>query len=114
MPVFKTPERVVIQFGSSNNNNVNRSVSQLVIRLTAPVPYASDKVVPYQYNAIMIENGREVPLPVADSVVNIIDIAKVTHSGRVFGPVFSREVEDAIASKKAEIPVENPVSTSVC
>ena len=55
VPVFKTPERVVIQFDSSNNSNVNRSVSPLVIRLAGPVPYASDKVVPYQYNATMVE-----------------------------------------------------------
>ncbi|KAI5396192.1 hypothetical protein KIW84_062407 [Lathyrus oleraceus] len=30
VPVFKTPERVVIQFVSSNSNNVNKSVSPLV------------------------------------------------------------------------------------
>ena len=49
VPVFKTPERLVIQFDSSISNNVsNRSVSLLVIRLVGPVPYASDKVVPYQ------------------------------------------------------------------
>ncbi|KAI5436104.1 hypothetical protein KIW84_022520 [Lathyrus oleraceus] len=56
----------------------------LVIRLAGPIPYASDKFVPYQHNATMVENGQEIPLPVASSVVNIVDIAKVTHSGRVF------------------------------
>ena len=61
----------------------------------------------------MIENGQEVPLLVANSVVNIADIAKVTRSGRVFDPVFLEEVEDVTASKKAEIPVMNPVSTPV-
>ena len=49
VPIFKTPERVVNQFDSSNTNNFNKSVSPLVIRLTRPVAYASDKVVPYQY-----------------------------------------------------------------
>ncbi|KAI5441032.1 hypothetical protein KIW84_010477 [Lathyrus oleraceus] len=86
--VIKTPEWVVIQFDSSNNNNVNRSVSSLVIRLAGHIPYAYDKVVPYKYNATMIKNGQEVPLPVARSVVNITDITKVTHSGRVFSSVF--------------------------
>ena len=62
----------------------------------------------------MIENGQEVPLQVTDSVVNTADIAKVTRSGRVFGPVFSEEVEDVLASKKAETPVANLVGTSVC
>ncbi|KAI5443600.1 hypothetical protein KIW84_012301 [Lathyrus oleraceus] len=36
--VFKTPERVVIQFDNSNNVN-NRPVSPLVIRLAGPVSY---------------------------------------------------------------------------
>ena len=100
VPVFKTPEQVVIQFVSSSRNNVNRSVSPLVIRLADPIPYASDKAVPYQYNATMIENGQEVPLPVADSVVNIADIAKVTRSGLVFSPVFPKVVENASVRKK--------------
>ena len=47
VPVFKTPERVVIQFDSSNIHNVNRSISPLVIRVVGPIPYAYDKVVPY-------------------------------------------------------------------
>ncbi|KAI5436084.1 hypothetical protein KIW84_022506 [Lathyrus oleraceus] len=62
----------------------------------------------------MIENGQEVPLPVAYSVVNITDIAKVTRSSRVFSLVFPKEAEDVSASKKATIPVANPVSTLVC
>ena len=47
VPIFKTPERVVIQFDRSNINNVNRLVSPLVIRLAGPVPYSPNKVVPY-------------------------------------------------------------------
>ncbi|KAI5436026.1 hypothetical protein KIW84_022456 [Lathyrus oleraceus] len=114
MPVFKTLERVVIQFDSSSSNNSNRLVSSLVIRLAGPVPYTSDKAMPYQYNTTMIENGQEVPLPVADSVVNIANIAKVTSKGHVFGPVFPKEVEDATTSKNAEIPIMNPISTPMC
>ena len=45
VPVFKTPERVVIQYDNSSSNIVsNRSISSLVIRLEGPVPYASDKL----------------------------------------------------------------------
>ena len=88
VPVLKTPKRVVIQFDSSSNNNVNISVSPLVILLKGPVPYASDRVVPYRYNATMVENGQEVPLPMTNYIVNIADIAKVTRRGRVFDPVF--------------------------
>lgn len=62
----------------------------------------------------MVENGQEVPLPITNFMVNIVDIAKVTRSGRVFGLVFLKEVEDVSASKKVDVPVENPVSAPVC
>ena len=70
---------MVIQYDSNNNNQ--RSVSPLVIRLAGPIPYSSNKVVPYQYNATMIENGQEVLLPTTSSMVSIIDVTKVTRSG---------------------------------
>lgn len=108
--VFKTLEQVVIQFGYSSNNNVNKSVSLLVIRLAGHVSYASDKVVPYQYNAKMIENDQDFPLAVTNSVVNNADFAKVTYRGRVFSPIFTKIVEDVSVSKKAKIPVVNPVN----
>ena len=103
-----------MQFDSSSRNNVNRSVSPLVIRLASHVPYTSDKVVPYQYNSTIVENGQEVSFAVANFVVNIADITKVTRSGRVFGPVFSKEVEDVSSSKKVDVPVMNPISALVC
>lgn len=114
VPVFKTPERVIIQFDSSNNNNVNRSVLSLVIRLVGPIPYASDKIVSYKYNATMIENGQEVPLPAVNSVVRIADVVKVTRSGRVFGPVPPRIVEDVSMGKRYDVPTVNPVNAPTC
>ncbi|KAI5397397.1 hypothetical protein KIW84_063275 [Lathyrus oleraceus] len=100
---------MVIQYDSSNNKNVNnRSVS----RLAGPVPYSSDKAVPYQYNATMIEKGQEVPLPTTSSVVSIADVTKVTRSGRVFGPVFPENREETVVGKKAEVPSVDPVGCS--
>lgn len=93
VPVFKTPEGLVIEFDSSINKNVNRSVSSLVIRLVGPIPYSSNKVVPYKYNATKIENGQEVPPPAANLVVSIADVMKATHTGRVFGPVSPKIME---------------------
>ena len=110
--VFKTPKRVVIQFDRSSSNIVNRSILPLVIRLAGPVPYASDRDVPYRYNATMMENGQEVPLPTTNSVVNIADIVKVTRSSCVFSPVFPKDVEDV--GKKVEVHVANPVSAPKC
>lgn len=91
---FKTPERVVIEFDNSNYKNVKKSVSPLVIRLTGLIPYSSNKVVPSKYNATMIENGKEVPLPAANSVVSIVDVVKVTRSGRDFVLISPRIMED--------------------
>ncbi|KAI5396333.1 hypothetical protein KIW84_062514 [Lathyrus oleraceus] len=83
---------------------VNRSISPLVIQLAGPVPYASNRVVPYQYNATMVENGQEVPLHTTNSIMNIADIMEVTRSGRVFGPVFPKDVEDVSECKKGDVP----------
>ena len=38
----------------------------------------------------------------------------MTRRGRVFSPVFLKIVEDVSVSKKAEIPVVNPVSAPTC
>ncbi|KAI5443587.1 hypothetical protein KIW84_012289 [Lathyrus oleraceus] len=109
--VVKTPERVVIQYERNNNNSINkRSVSLLVIRLVGLVPYTSDKVVPYQYNATMLKYGQEVPLPTTSSVVSIVDVTKVTRSGQVFGPVFPKDVEDCLVGKKVGVPAVDLVS----
>ncbi|KAI5410512.1 hypothetical protein KIW84_055862 [Lathyrus oleraceus] len=97
-------------FQSSSNSVSNKSLSSLVIRLAGPVPYASDKVVQYQYNATMLENGQEVPLSTTNFVVSITDVIKVTRSGRVFGPVFPKNVEDISVSKKVDAPVVDSVS----
>ncbi|XP_050916232.1 uncharacterized protein LOC127131350 [Lathyrus oleraceus] len=113
VPVFKTPEPVVIQFDSSKRSN--RSVSPLVIRLAGPVPYTSDKAVPYKYDATMIKDGKKVPLLAINSVVRIIDVVKVTRNGRVFSPVSPKVVEDVVVGKKAEVvvPVVDPVNAPI-
>ncbi|KAI5428160.1 hypothetical protein KIW84_033241 [Lathyrus oleraceus] len=60
----------------------------------------------------MLENGQDVPLPANNSIVNIADVTKVTRSGRVFGPVFPKDVEDI--DKKVEVPAANPVNAPKC
>ncbi|XP_050918557.1 uncharacterized protein LOC127135986 [Lathyrus oleraceus] len=110
VPVFKAPERVVIQYDNSKNDN--RSILSLVIRLVGPVLYSSAKVIPYKYNATMIENGQEVPLPTSNSVVSIAYVIKVTHSGRVFGLVSPKVTEDV--SKKANVPSVDLVNAPGC
>ena len=73
------------------------AVTPLVISLPGPVPYKSDKVVPYKYNATILEDGVEVPIQPMPDVGNITDNSRVTRSGRVFAPVIRRDV---VAGKK--------------
>ncbi|KAI5433952.1 hypothetical protein KIW84_020981 [Lathyrus oleraceus] len=78
-PVFRIPEPVVIKYDGSKQ----KVSPALVIKPAGPVPYSSDKAIPFRYSAIAVEDGKEVPLP-SPSVVNIADVSGLTRSGRVF------------------------------
>ncbi|KAI5420070.1 hypothetical protein KIW84_044024 [Lathyrus oleraceus] len=51
----------------------NTVVSLLVIRLDGPMLYEFNKDVPYKYNAILVEDCKEVHIPAFQSVMNIAD-----------------------------------------
>ncbi|KAI5437732.1 hypothetical protein KIW84_023736 [Lathyrus oleraceus] len=73
------PEPVVTRYDGSK-----KKVSpSLIIKPAGPVPYSSDRAVPYRYNAFALEDGKEVSLP-STSVVSISYVSGVTRSGRVF------------------------------
>ncbi|XP_050916730.1 uncharacterized protein LOC127131882 [Lathyrus oleraceus] len=95
--IFNVPEPLEITFDSHNS-----AKSPLVIYLPGPAPYQSDKVVPYKYQATMIRDGKEVPLPFIPFVINIADLSGVTRSGRVFTTVPPRNVE-ALVGKKMQV-----------
>jgi len=78
-PVFRIPEPVVVRYDGNNQ----KASPTLIIKQVGLVPYSSDKVVPYRYNAVALEDGKEVPLP-STSVVSISDVSGVTCSARVF------------------------------
>lgn len=59
------------------------------------MPYESNKVVPYKYNATVLEDGKEVHIPSFSSVVNIVDVSGMTQSDRVFAFVAPKIIEDA-------------------
>ncbi|XP_050916483.1 uncharacterized protein LOC127131612 [Lathyrus oleraceus] len=85
VPVFKTPERGVIQYDSSKGSN--RSISPWA-RGSSSRNYFSSKH---------------------------CDVVKVTQSGRVFSPVFPKVVENVVVGKKAKvvIPVFDHVNTPI-
>ncbi|KAI5435561.1 hypothetical protein KIW84_022106 [Lathyrus oleraceus] len=76
----------------------------MVIKPAGPVPYSSEKAIPFRYNPVVVENGKEVPLP-STSVTNIADVSGLTRSGRVFSaPPKAHVVSDS---------AEHPVGTAV-
>ena len=82
-------------------------VAPVVIFLPGPVPYKLDKVVPYKYNATILEDGVEVPIQPLYNVENIVEANRVTRSGRVFTPVIrgnvsaDKKVVESVETKKA-------------
>ncbi|KAI5426540.1 hypothetical protein KIW84_032105 [Lathyrus oleraceus] len=79
----------------------------LIIKHVGPVPYSSDKAIPFRYNAVAVEDGKEVPLP-SPSVVNIADVSGLTRSGRVF----STPPKPQVVADSVEHPVGNAVNSS--
>ncbi|XP_050909462.1 uncharacterized protein LOC127123273 [Lathyrus oleraceus] len=86
IPCFNIPEKVEIAYHPRE---------PVVICPPGPMPYTSDKAVPYRYAATIIENGKEVEIKTLASVTNIAANSRMTHSGRVFAPpvIPSRNVE---------------------
>ncbi|KAI5383099.1 hypothetical protein KIW84_070485 [Lathyrus oleraceus] len=105
-PVFRIPEPVVIKYDGSKQ----KASPSLIIKPAGPVPYSSDKDVPYCYNVVAVEDGKEVPLP-STSVVNIADISGLTHSGRFFSTPPKPQVDVRMADVADY--VERPVGTVV-
>ncbi|KAI5430208.1 hypothetical protein KIW84_034690 [Lathyrus oleraceus] len=86
IPCFNIPEKVEIAYHPRE---------PVVICPPGPMPYTSDKAVPYRYAATIIENGKEVEIKTLASVTNITANSRMTRSGRVFAPpvIPSRNVE---------------------
>ncbi|XP_050915283.1 uncharacterized protein LOC127130288 [Lathyrus oleraceus] len=86
IPCFNIPEKVEIAYHPRE---------PVVICPPGPMPYTSDKAVPYRYAATIIENGKEVEIKTLSSVTNIAANSRMTRSGRVFAPsvIPSRNVE---------------------
>src|ERR1051325_5226900 len=103
------PERIKVKY-----NNPRVSVSPLIICLPGPVPYDSNKAVLYQYNATMMENGKEVPIPTLSSVVNIAEVSRVTRSGRVHTPLPPKQpIAPTSRQSPIDVPVVNPVGIPI-
>ncbi|KAI5389174.1 hypothetical protein KIW84_074722 [Lathyrus oleraceus] len=91
-PVFRIPEPVIIRYDGSKQ----KVSPSLIIKPAGPVPYSSDKAIPFRYNAVAVEYGKEVTLP-SSSIVNIADVSGLTRSGRVFSaPPKPQAIADSV------------------
>ncbi|XP_050889519.1 uncharacterized protein LOC127094782 [Lathyrus oleraceus] len=103
IPLFNIPEPLENTFDSRNS-----MISNLVIYFPGPALYQYDKAVLYKYQATMIKDGNEVPLPSMSSVDNIVDVSGVTRSRSVFATVPPRNVEASVGKKiQVEAPIVN-------
>ncbi|KAI5436221.1 hypothetical protein KIW84_022622 [Lathyrus oleraceus] len=100
-PVFRIPEPVVIRYDGSKQ----KVSPALIIKPAGPMPYSSDKAIPFRYNAVAVEDGKEVPLP-SPSVVNIADVSGLTCSSRMFSPPKPQARADSV-----ERPVGNAINS---
>ncbi|GAU10369.1 hypothetical protein TSUD_420520, partial [Trifolium subterraneum] len=104
IPEFDIPEHIEVAYNSQRS-----IVTPLVISLPGPMPYISEKAIPYKYNATMIENGHEVPIPALPPSVNIAEVSSVTRSGRVFPSMVQKKSEDLVRKEvREEVRVLSP------
>ncbi|XP_050878820.1 uncharacterized protein LOC127082634 [Lathyrus oleraceus] len=106
IPCFNIPEKVEIAYHPRE---------PVVICPPGPMPYTSDKAVPYRYATTIIENGKEVEIKTLASVTNIAANSRMTRSGRVFAPpvIPSRNVEkDPVVVVPVTREVEGQTSNS--
>jgi hypothetical protein len=101
-PVFRMPEPVIVKYDGSKQ----KVSPTLIIKPAGPVPYSSEKAIPFRYNAVAVEDGKEVTLP-SSSIVNIADVSGLTRSGRVF----SAPPKPQAKADFVERPIGNAVST---
>ncbi|KAI5409556.1 hypothetical protein KIW84_055107 [Lathyrus oleraceus] len=100
--VFRIPEPVIVKYDGSKQ----KVSPTLTIKPAGPIPYSSEKAVPYRYNDVAVENGKEVSLP-SSSIFNIVDVSGLTRSGRVF----SAPSKPQANADFVERPIGNAMST---
>ena len=105
-PIFRIPEPVVIKYDGSKQ----KVSPTLTIKPAGPVPYSSEKAVPYCYNVVAVESGKEVSLP-SSFVINIADVSGLTRSGCVFSAPWKPQA-DARGCVDADF-VERPIGNAV-
>ncbi|GAU10494.1 hypothetical protein TSUD_421910 [Trifolium subterraneum] len=97
VPEFNVSDRLEMIYNSGEP-----TVTPLVICLPGPMPYTSLRAVPYRYDATMLQDGVETPIPPLISVDNIADNSKILRSGRILPGVVQGKTGSPV--EKSQIP----------
>ncbi|GAU10057.1 hypothetical protein TSUD_423010, partial [Trifolium subterraneum] len=97
VPEFNASDRLEMIYNSGEP-----TVTPLVICLPGPMPYTSLRAVPYRYDATMLQDGVETPIPPLISVDNIADNSKILRSGRILPGVVQEKTGSPV--EKTQIP----------
>ncbi|GAU10139.1 hypothetical protein TSUD_420040 [Trifolium subterraneum] len=106
VPEFNASDRLEMIYNSGEP-----TVTPLVICLPGPMPYTSLRAVPYRYDATMLQDGVEVPIPPLISVDNIADSSKILRSGRILPGVVQEKTDSSV--EKTQIPDTSRTSERV-
>ncbi|GAU47906.1 hypothetical protein TSUD_404660, partial [Trifolium subterraneum] len=106
VPEFNAADRLEMIYNSGEP-----TVTPLVICLPGPMPYTSLRAVPYRYDATMLQDGVEVPIPPLISVDNIADSSKILRSGRILPGVVQEKTDSSVG--KTQIPDTSRTSERV-
>ncbi|GAU10591.1 hypothetical protein TSUD_421010, partial [Trifolium subterraneum] len=106
VPEFNASDRLEMIYNSGEP-----TVTPLVICLLGPMPYTSLRAVPYRYDATMLQDGVEVPIPPLISVDNIAGSSKILRSGRILPGVVQEKTDSSV--EKTQIPGASKTSERV-
>ncbi|GAU51875.1 hypothetical protein TSUD_416600 [Trifolium subterraneum] len=106
VPEFNASDRLEMIYNSGEP-----TVTPLVICLPGPMPYTSLRAVPYRYDATMLQDGVEIPIPPLISVDNIADSSKILRSGRILPGVVQEKTDSSV--EKTQIPDASRTSERV-
>lgn len=96
-PEFDDPESLEVTYSNKEPGD-----TPLIICVPGPLPYTSNKAIPYRYSPTILENGREMPIPPLASVSNIVSSNKILRSGRIL-PTFVQEKVVEPVSKLVQV-----------
>ncbi|GAU51264.1 hypothetical protein TSUD_412510 [Trifolium subterraneum] len=106
VPEFNVSDRLEMIYNSGEP-----TVTPLVICLPGPMPYTSLRAVPYRYDATMLQDGVETPIPPLISVDNVADNSKILRSGRILPGVVQGKTGSSV--EKTQIPDSSGTSERV-